>query len=90
MRTLKAARGWYFDLDRYDPPEMLALVDNDLTRAFAIVGTPEQCAEQIRDLLRLGFHGVSCNLAPVNRASNYLGLKETLDGAAEMLALLKP
>lgn len=88
VRTLKDARGWYFDLDRYDPPEMLALVDNDLTRAFAIVGTPEQCAGQIRDLLRLGFHGVSCNLAPVIRVTNYLGLKETLDGAAEMLNLL--
>ncbi len=89
LRTLKDARGWYFDLDRYDPPEMLELVDDDLTRAFAVVGTPAQCAAQIRALLRLGFHGVSCNLAPVNRDSNYLGLRETLEGAAEMLALLQ-
>lgn len=89
VRTLKNARGWYFDLDRYDPPEMLELVDDDLTRAFAIVGTPEQCAAQIRTLLELGFHGVSCNLAPVNRDSNYLGLRETLEGAAQMLMLLR-
>ena len=88
-RTLKQATGWYFDLARYDPPEMLALIDDDLTRAFAIVGTPEQCAAQIREMLALGFEGVSCNLAPTNRQSNYLGVKETLDGAAEMLALLK-
>jgi 5,10-methylenetetrahydromethanopterin reductase len=89
VQTLKAAKGWYFDLARYDPPEMLELVDDDLARAFAVVGTPAQCAEQIRALLAMGFQGVSCNLAAVNRASNYLGLKETLEGAKEMLALLR-
>ena len=88
-QALKAATGWYFDLARYDPPEMLELVDDDLARAFAVVGTPAQCADQIRALLAMGFHGVSCNLAAVNRRSNYLGLKETLEGAAEMLALLR-
>jgi 5,10-methylenetetrahydromethanopterin reductase len=88
-QALKEAKGWYFDLARYDPPAMLELVDDELARAFAIVGTPEQCAEQIRALLALGFQGVSCNLAAVNRDSNYLGLRETLEGAAEMLTLLK-
>jgi 5,10-methylenetetrahydromethanopterin reductase len=52
---LKEARGWYFDLERYDPPALLDLVDDTLTRAFAVVGTPEQCADQIRALLALGF-----------------------------------
>ncbi|HLG87546.1 MAG TPA: LLM class flavin-dependent oxidoreductase [Alphaproteobacteria bacterium] len=89
LDALKDARGWYFDLARYDPPALLDLVDDGLARAFSVVGTPEQCAEQIRALLALGFQGLSCNLAPVNRASNYLGFKETLEGAAEMLALLK-
>jgi 5,10-methylenetetrahydromethanopterin reductase len=87
--ALKQARGWYFDLERHDPPALLDLVDDALTRAFAVVGTPEQCADQIRALLALGFRGVSCNLAPVVRSSNYLGLRETLEGAAEMLALLR-
>jgi 5,10-methylenetetrahydromethanopterin reductase len=87
--ALKQARGWYFDLERYDPPVLLDLVDDTLTRAFAVVGTPEQCADQVRALLALGFQGVSCNLAPVRRSSNYVGLRETLEGAAEMLALLK-
>ena len=59
------------------------LVDDDLARAFAIVGTPEQCAAQVRALLDMGFKGLSCNLAPVNRSSNYLGLRETLEGAAD-------
>ena len=86
---LKEARGWYFDLERYDPPELLDLIDDALTRAFAVVGTPEQCADQIRALLALGFQGVSCNLAPVIRSSNYAGLRETLEGAAEMLGLLQ-
>jgi len=87
--SLKQARGWYFDLARYDPPEMLALVDDSLARAFAIVGTPAQCAAQLKTLLAMGFHGVSCNLAAVNRESNYLGLRETIEGAAEVLSLLR-
>lgn len=87
--TLKQARGWYFDLDRYDPPALLDLIDDDVTRAFSVVGSPEQCAAQIRSLMALGFNGVSCNLAPVNRASNYVGLRETLEGAAEMLRMLR-
>lgn len=87
--ALAKASGWYFDLDRYDPPALLALVDDSLARAFAVVGTPEQCAHQIRALLALGFRGVSCNLAPVLHTSNHLGLRETLEGAAEMLALLR-
>lgn len=89
LNALKRAKGWYFDLERHDPPDLLDLVDDDLARAFAVVGTPAQCAAQVRDLLALGFKGVSCNLAPVLRESNYRGLKETLDGAAEMLAALR-
>ena len=89
LDVLRQARGWYFDLERHDPPALFDLVDDELARAFAVVGTPAQCAAQVRSLLSLGFEGVSCNLAPVIRDSNYLGLKETLDGASEMLTLLR-
>ena len=88
VATLADARGWYFDLDRYDPPEMLRLVDAELARQFAIVGTPSQCAEQLRTLMDLGFDGVSCNLAAVQRESMYVGLRETIEGAGEVLRLL--
>lgn len=88
VATLADARGWYFDLDRYDPPEMLRLVDAELARQFAIVGTPSQCAEQLRALMDLGFDGVSCNLAAVQRESMYVGLRETIEGAGEVLRLL--
>lgn len=87
--ALKGATGWYFDLARHDPPELLALVDDELARAFAIVGTPAQCAAQLRAVLALGFKGVSCNLAAVSRESNYAGLRETIEGAAEVLSLLR-
>jgi len=87
-QSLKQARGWYFDLQRFDPPEMMDLIDDRLVRHFAVVGTPKQCAEQVRMLLEMGFKGVSCNLAPVNRGSNYIGMRETLEGATEMLDLL--
>lgn len=88
VATLSNATGWYFDLNRYDPPEMLDLIDTDLARKFAIVGTPEQCADQIRELQALGFEGVSCNLAAVNRGSMYEGLGETITGAKRVLELL--
>ena len=88
VATLADATGWYFDLDRYDPPAMLDLIDGDLARKFAIVGTPQQCASQLRDLMALGFGGVSCNLAAVNRGSMYEGLRETIQGGAKVLALL--
>lgn len=88
-RALEKATGWYFDLGRYDPPELFDLIDDDLARAFAIVGTPQHCADQIRELLAMGFQGVSCNLAAVMRDSNHLGLRETIEGAGEMLRLLR-
>ena len=88
VATLEDATGWYFDLDRHDPPEMLRLIDADLARQFAVVGTPAQCASQMRALLELGFEGVSCNLAAVQRDSMFEGLRETIEGAGEMLALL--
>lgn len=89
VATLDDATGWYFDLDRYDPPEMSRLIDAELARQFAIVGTPEQCAAQIRSLLDLGFEGVSCNLAAVQRDSMFTGLRETIEGGARMLSLLR-
>ncbi|MDG1368375.1 MAG: LLM class flavin-dependent oxidoreductase [Acidimicrobiales bacterium] len=88
VATLTHASGWYFDLSRYDPPEMLRLIDADLARQFAIVGTPEQCAVQLGELLDMGFDGVSCNLAAVNRDSMFAGLRETIEGAGKMLRLL--
>jgi len=88
VATLDDATGWYFDLNRYDPPEMLNLVDANLARKFAVVGTPEQCADQIRELQALGLDGVSCNLAAVNRASMYDGLRETIEGSKRVLELL--
>lgn len=89
VATLDEATGWYFDLERHDPPEMLRLIDADLARQFAIVGTPAQCADQLHALMDLGFDGVSCNLAAVNRSSMYEGLRETITGAAEVLGLLR-
>lgn len=87
--ALARSSGWYFDLDRHDDPALFTLVDDDLARAFAVVGTPAQCAQQLREMLALGWDGISCNLAAVLRESNYLGLRETIEGAAEVLALLR-
>ena len=89
VATLADATGWYFDLNRHDPPEMLRLIDAELARKFAVVGTPEQCAQQLQELFDLGFDGVSCNLAAVNRGSMFEGLRETIEGGAEVLRLLR-
>ena len=93
MTNLEAAlarsRGWYFDHDRYDDPELDRLIDDDLVRRFAIAGTPTECAELTADVLGLGFTSASMNLAAPTRASMYEGLKETLENSAEVLSVLR-
>ncbi|MDG2428293.1 MAG: LLM class flavin-dependent oxidoreductase [Acidimicrobiales bacterium] len=86
--ALAQATGWYFDTDRYDPPELMRLIDNELAQQFAIAGTPEQCAEQLKTLLALGVDGASFNLAAVARGSMFEGLSETIEGAKKMLDLI--
>ena len=89
VASLGEATGWYFDLDRYDPPEMSRLIDAELARKFAIAGTSDQCAEQLGALLDLGFEGVSCNLAAVKRNSMFEGLRETITNSQKVLHLLR-
>ena len=93
MRQIQAAlarsRGWYFDHDRFDDPELAVLVDDELVERFAVAGTPQECAVLTRNVLDLGFDSVSMNLAAPQRSSMYEGLKETLEGSAEMLELLR-
>ena len=87
LRTaIDVATGWYFDTDRYDPPEIDELVDDDLVARFAIAGTPEECVAPVVAAAGLGFDSVSLNLAPVCRpgASMYDGLRETIEGAARV------
>jgi 5,10-methylenetetrahydromethanopterin reductase len=87
--ALARSSGWYFDHDRHDDPDLDRLVDDDLVRRFAIAGTPDECAELTRDVLALGFASASMNLAAPRRGSLYEGLRETLEGSADLLALLR-
>jgi 5,10-methylenetetrahydromethanopterin reductase len=93
MREVEAAltrsRGWYFEHDRHDDPELDQLIDADLVLRFAIAGTPDECAELTRDVLALGFTSASMNLAAPRRASMYDGLRETIEGSAEVIARLR-
>ncbi len=89
QEALSGATGWYFDADRYDPPELIELVDPELARQFAIVGTPEQCVDQLISLLDLGVDGASFNLVAVTGGSMFDGLSQTIEGAAKMLDLFK-
>ena len=74
-----------------DDPELESLVDYDLVRSFAIVGTPKEAAEQLKEILNLGFTQVSCNLASVRRSDNTMaeGLEETIKGASEALRIVR-
>ena len=60
-------------------------------RSFAIVGTPKEVAEQLEEILNLGFTQVSCNLASVRRPDNTMaeGLEETIKGASEALRIVR-
>jgi 5,10-methylenetetrahydromethanopterin reductase len=87
--ALARSRGWYFDHDRFDDPEVDRLIDDDVVRRFAIVGTPDECVELARDVLALGFEGASMNLAAPTRESMFAGLRETLELSSEVLAALR-
>jgi 5,10-methylenetetrahydromethanopterin reductase len=89
--ALDRSSGWYFDHDRFDDPALDDLIDGDLARAFAIVGDPAECLDQLRETLALGFTSVSCNLAAVRRPGNSMaeGLAETIAGAATVVSHLR-
>jgi 5,10-methylenetetrahydromethanopterin reductase len=93
MARIEAAvarsEGWYFDHGRVDDPELDVLVDDDLVRRFAVAGTPDECAELTRNVLALGFTSASMNLAAPRRGSLYEGLRETLEGSAPLLEILR-
>jgi 5,10-methylenetetrahydromethanopterin reductase len=83
--ALARSRGWYFDLDRHDDPEIDTLIDDDLVRRFAVAGTPGECVALAEDVLAHGFTSASFNLAAPLRSSLYEGLAEVLDHSGEVL-----
>jgi 5,10-methylenetetrahydromethanopterin reductase len=87
--ALARSTGWYFDLDRYDDPEIDTLIDDDLVRHFAVAGTPDECVDLARAVLALGFTSASFNLAAPMRATLYDGLRETLELSADVLVGLR-
>jgi 5,10-methylenetetrahydromethanopterin reductase len=87
--ALARSRGWYFDHDRIDDPEIDRLIDDDIVRRFAIAGTPEECVELTRAVLDLGFTSASFNLAAPRSESMYAGLRETLEHAGDFLTALR-
>ena len=84
--ALAQASGWYFDLDRYDPPELFHLVTEDWIRRYAVAGAPSEIPEQIRAVTDLGFTSASLNLAAVLRSSLAEGLAETIDNFATVIS----
>lgn len=87
--ALDRSRGWYFDHDRYDDPELDSLIDDDLVRRFAVAGTPDECVELTREVLELGFTSISMNLAFPARDSMATGLRETIETFGEVLSGLR-
>jgi 5,10-methylenetetrahydromethanopterin reductase len=87
--ALARSRGWYFDHDRYDDPDLDDLIDDELVRSFAIAGTPQECLALTREVLDQGFTSVSMNLAFPIRDSMATGLRETLEGFGEVLSALR-
>ena len=87
--ALGRARGWYFDVDRHDPPELFDLVSDEWIRRYAVAGAPEEVPDQIRAVTDLGFTSASLNLAAVGRGSMAAGLRETVDGFARVIHLCR-
>jgi len=78
--ALELAEGWYFDLDRYDPPALFDLVTDEWIRNYAVAGSPSEIPDQLRQVTDLGFTSVSLNLAAVVGGSMQSGLQQTIDG----------
>jgi 5,10-methylenetetrahydromethanopterin reductase len=83
--ALSGATGWYFDHDRFDPPELDELVTDEMVERYAIAGTPAECLPHVERLAAMGFTSVSMNLAAVRRETLFAGLEETITGFAEVL-----
>ena len=86
--ALARSRGWYFDHSRYDDPELDRLIDDRLVQAFTIVGTPDECADQLGAVLDMGFTSASLNLAATARATAAEGLAETITSFAPVVVSL--
>ncbi len=84
--ALARSRGWYFDHDRLDDPELDHLIDNRLVEAFTIAGTPAECADQLATKLSMGFTSASLNLAATARPTAAQGLAETITSFAPVVA----
>ena len=83
--ALTRATGWYFDLDRYDPPELFDLVTDEWIRCYAVAGAPSEIPAQVKAVTDLGFTSASLNLAAVLRSSALEGYAETIDGFASVI-----
>ena len=84
--ALARSRGWYFDHNRFDDPALDDLIDDRLVQAFTIVGTPDECADQLLSVLDMGFTSASLNLAATARSSAAEGLAETITSFAPVVA----
>ena len=86
--ALARSRGWYFDHSRFDDPALDRLIDDRLVQAFTIVGTPDECADQLGAVLDMGFTSASLNLAATARTSAAEGLAETIISFAPVVVSL--
>lgn len=87
--ALARSTGWYFQHDRYDDPEIFALIPDSLVRKFAIAGTPSECREIAEEILDLGFTSISMNLSFAIGANMYRGLADTIAGFGSVLGELR-
>jgi 5,10-methylenetetrahydromethanopterin reductase len=83
--ALARASGWYFDHDRFDPPELDDLITDEMVDRFAIAGTADACAAHAGRLRTMGFTSVSMNLAAVRRDTLAAGLRETIENFADVI-----
>lgn len=87
--ALARSTGWYFDLDRHDDPELDDLVPAEWITRYAIVGAPVEIPDQLAAIAELGFTSASLNLAAVKRDTMQQGLRETIDGVAQVIDQLR-
>jgi 5,10-methylenetetrahydromethanopterin reductase len=90
IEAVSRVKGWYFSPNVQYPKEIDNLVDQEIIDKFAVAGTPDECIEKIKAIIkRYGFRSVSLNVAAVRREKIFDGIAETIKSIEDIIQGLK-
>jgi 5,10-methylenetetrahydromethanopterin reductase len=90
IEAVSRVKGWYFSPNVQYPKEIDSLIDEEIVDKFAVAGTPDECIDKIRNMIRrYSFKSVSLNVAAVRREKVFDGMAETIKSIGDIVQGLK-